>query len=348
MPIYRVLGSKLYTEAEFRERLADRSIARAIAAAPPTIEFVPVGPGTPLTVMIRNVYTGRYPKGAFGGAKDMLVISAMKGIEVYNASPRAVNFIKKDVRKNASIALPAATEEGTPLVFYSPSLTQTDSVLTIEVVFDEFPKEAFDKAAGLFQSLGGIPAFAPASGVLFAAGILTRLIGRLGEAVTDGQPVLRATEGITFTLPGTLPPVADFRLLTDEELDRSVLSGYELRGNKLVKAGTDEDYRGDVPYLVISLDGRKNDAFASFVPTAATAAILERFYRSQGAGVTVMEGLVDAVRLYNDVQFRRKAEGLRKAIDAMPEGPDKQKRIEEFNALVRNILSEELKLKEIQ
>ncbi len=346
MPIYRALGSKLYTEAAFREKVADRSFARSMAAAPPT-EFFPVGPGKPLTVMIRNVYTGRYPKGAFGGAKDMLVVSAMKGIEVYNAAPRAVNFLKKDVRRNASVALPAATDEGTPLVFYAPALTQADSILTIEVVFDEFPKDAFDKAASVFTGLGGIPAFAPASGVLFGAGILTRLIGRLGEALVDGQPVMRATEGLTFTLPGALPPVADFRLLTDEELDRSMLTGYELRGDRLMKVGTNEEYTGDVPYVVISLDGRKNNAFEGFVPRAATAAILERFYRSQGAGVTVLDGLVDAVKLYNDAQFRRKAESLRKEIGGLPDGPEKEARIDEFNALARNILSDELKLEEL-
>jgi hypothetical protein len=341
--------------AEFNEGIrARRANARLAfstgelrAADVPATEFVPVGPGKPLTVMVRHVYTGRYPKSVFGKAKDMLAVSAMKGIEVYNASPRAVNFLKQGVTKNSSMSFAAATEEGTPLVFYSPALTQLDSVLSFEIVFDEFPKEAFDKVASTFQGLSGVPAFTPYSGVILAAGILTRLVGKLGEAIYDGDPAFRATESIVFSMPGTAPAVADFRLITDENLDSALLEGYELSGGKLVKTGTKEAYAGDVPYIVISLDGRKHDEYASFTPTAATAALLERFYRSQSSGSAGLEALVEGVKLYNDVRYRRKAEALKREIDSLPDGEQKTSRVSEFNAFVRNILSDELRLKEL-
>lgn len=44
--------------------------------------------------MIREVYTGKYPKD---GGKDMLVTSAIKGFSVADAKPRALNFLKNKV-----------------------------------------------------------------------------------------------------------------------------------------------------------------------------------------------------------------------------------------------------------
>jgi hypothetical protein len=367
MAIYRALGTALVPEREYREALGRRTLhevsesvrSRAPkgrvefengvldAASLPAVEFEPVGFGKPLTVMIRNIYTGQHPRSAFGKSRDMLAMSAMKGLGVYNAAPRAVNFLKKDVTRTSSIQFAGAAEEGTPLVYYSPALTQPDSVVTVEVVFDEFPKESMDKVGGAFSSLAGVPMFAPYSGVLLAAGLLIKLVGKIGEAIVDGDPAFRSTEPITFTLPGQPAAIADFRLMTEEDLDPSVLRDYELRGNKLVKVGSDQEYRGQTPYVVLSLDGRKNDAYASFVPTAATAVLLERFYRTQSGGSTAIDALIEGVKLYNDVRFRRQADAVKKEIDGMPNGDEKSKKSEEYNALVRNILSDELKLKEV-
>jgi 20S proteasome alpha/beta subunit len=100
--------------------------------------------------------------------------------------------------------------------------------------------------------------------------------------------------------------------------------------------------------MVISLDGAVNDKYSNFLPTAATAAILERFYRRQSSGEVALDAFVEAVKVYSDVKFRRKAEGLKREIAVLPAGDLKQKKTDEYNALVKNILSEELKIQELQ
>src|SRR5436305_2079232 len=97
MGMFRVLNEHVVSEAEFRRRALDfdplsaakqglslefsggKAVAldnialkSLVAAAPPPVGFEPIGRGRPLTVMIREVYTGRYPKGGlFGSHKDV-------------------------------------------------------------------------------------------------------------------------------------------------------------------------------------------------------------------------------------------------------------------------------------
>jgi hypothetical protein len=98
----------------------------------------------PLTIMVRHIYTGNYPKGHFlDKEKDMMLTSAMKGLVTYDAAPRAVYLLRKNVKAETNIRTVAATEKGTPLICYSPALTKPASVLTLELIFDQFPQEIF-------------------------------------------------------------------------------------------------------------------------------------------------------------------------------------------------------------
>src|SRR5205823_2086794 len=126
-----------------------------------------IGLNKPLTVQIRHVYSGQFPKQSFFSKnKDMLVTSAMKDVAVFNAQPRAVNFLRKSVGAKSNFDSPDATAQGTPLVCYSPAVTSSSTILTLEIVFDEFPDELISKVSGAISSLAGVPLFLPASGYL--------------------------------------------------------------------------------------------------------------------------------------------------------------------------------------
>ena len=56
------------------------------------------------------------------------------------------------VAKNSNIKTVSATEKGTPLVFYTPALTEKNTNLTFEIIFDEFPKKVVDSIAGAFTT----------------------------------------------------------------------------------------------------------------------------------------------------------------------------------------------------
>jgi hypothetical protein len=185
MPVYHVVGDALVSDAELIEKKTLGTLDKFNAKETATLEystglttldnmattvpvletagefadFVPIGLGKPLIIEIRNVYTGRETKKK----KDLLVTSAIKNIASFNASPRAINFLKKDVSPHSNVTTPAATEQGTPLLFYSPALVQESSVFTVEFGFDEFPNEAFETVGGTFQKASGIPIFAVAN-----------------------------------------------------------------------------------------------------------------------------------------------------------------------------------------
>jgi hypothetical protein len=272
------------------------------------IKPVPIGLGLPLTVQIRHVYTGDQAHG-FWGDKDMLVASAMKSIATYDGAPRAVNFLVQKAKQNRNFRAVDATDKGTPLICYSPSLAQSSSVVTVEVVFDSFPTEAFAAVAQAFSAAAGLPVFAPAGGYLAAAGIVTKLAGNIGKTLSNGTPALKRTEEITFVTPGSNTAEAGFCLLIADSVRTSVLNDYTLSdvGALVRKDDSKTLYDGGETYVVISLDGRENDDFKSFAPTAASAALLDRFYNIGDGASQPLGQLQAALTLYNDMTYRDKA-----------------------------------------
>lgn len=83
-----------------------------------TTDFEPVGIGKPLTIEIRHIYTGQYPKTrSFGRGgqrrnQGMLVTSAMKSIATFDAAPRAVNFLTKNVTGGKNLSNPSLQKRG--------------------------------------------------------------------------------------------------------------------------------------------------------------------------------------------------------------------------------------------
>ncbi len=309
------------------------------------IGFEPIGVGKPLTVQLRHIYTGNQAHG-FWGDKDMLVASAMKSIATYDGAPRSVNFLVKETKNNQNFRTVDAVDKGTPLICYSPSLAQSSSVVTVEVMFDNFPEELFAVVSQAFSMAAGIPVFAPASAYLVAAGIVIKLLGNIGKSLSNGTPALRRTEEITFVTPGSQTAVANFALLIADDIEASVLHEYKVSAKGMLVRIDDEKqlYDGPQPYAVLSLDGRENADFKGFAPAAATAAQLDRFYNINDGGSQPLQQLIDAMKLYNDIKFREKA----MTIGTKMKGLDKaskqyQDLLTQYNAYLGNIENDALK-----
>src|SRR5690348_5642652 len=149
----------------------------------------------------------------------MLFTSAVKSVASYEAQPRAINLLTRKTEKHSRIRRPAATEEGTPYLFYSPALMERSLTLDVEFVFDSFPKEAFDAVSGTFKAAGGLPMFLAISPYVVAAGEVIRLIGSVGEKLFDRKPALNVSVPIDIAMPGeeAIPP--GFRLITPDDVD---------------------------------------------------------------------------------------------------------------------------------
>jgi hypothetical protein len=304
-------SSDVHLEFMFGDATGENMARSFVNEQGEVIDFHPIGIGKPLTVQIRHVYTGNSAEGFFG-SKGMLVASAMKSMAMYDAAPRAINFLLEDVKNNQDLRTVDAVNKGTPLICYTPALSQSSSIVTIELMFDSFPKETFDAISKAFGTAAGIPIFVPMSAYLVAAGIVTKLLGNVGKSLANGHPALRRTEEITFITPGSEIAVAHFALLIADDVETSVLQNHKISSRgMLVRSDTqgprEEPYSGPHPYIVISLDGRENDDLKGFVPAAASAALLDRFYNINDGNSQPLAQLIEGLKLYNDLKYREKA-----------------------------------------
>lgn len=351
MALYKAYGNQLVDNTTSMEMVASGRMKGFEAEFGPdepmgvSTAFSEIGIGKPLTIEIRRVYTGEYPKAVFGFNDGMLVTSAIRSLATFNAAPRAVNFLKDKVEKNTSMETPHATEEGTPLVFYTPALAEKNTILTIEFIFDEFPRKAVESVAKAFTTAAAIPLFAAQSTHLVAAGMLTNLVGILGERLLDGRPPFTVTEPLHFLRGGDEVPQQGFHLMAKDDFDLEA-EGCQFNEAKgeLVFKSDGKQYNGPHPYVVFSLDGTPNEDYEKFTATAASATLLETFYHLGEGQSQSLDTLVSAVTLYNDWQFRQKADKLKSKLDEAKEGTNEYKRLKaQYDAYVANILNTNLK-----
>lgn len=362
MPQIFAVGETLYTD-----RMLDRADPAALAAtnAPPrrlrtmrgTAElpppadlegtpFEPLGIGKPLAVEIAYVYTGTLPGNS---RSDMLLASAVKRLPVFDAAPRAINALLKSVPSMTRVdALPAVTS-GTPLVYYTPGLTDHGLTVTLEMVFDRFPEETFERIGSVLGTAAGIPVFAPASAYLMAGSLVLKVVAKIAERVLDGSPDFAETLSIDMNRPGLRDTRPGYVLLTNSPQLESQIERGELifrpRDGLVVKA-TITPYTGPVPYIVLSLDGHERPDYAEFAPTMASAAVLDRFLHT-GDRPRSADVLIEGLKAYNDIHYADKAESLARQLGRMTDpGSAEFKRVKSlFDAYVKNIGDERLRPK---
>lgn len=362
MAAYRIWGDKVLSKAEFEQQIRIERESRlegaaltmeehplatafaspaAIDATPGATQFVPIGLGKPLTILIREIYTGRHPVKAFlGGAqKPMAVVTGLKDYSVCAASSRAVNFLQKSVGPKTHITAPSTFQDGTNVVAYSPAVVADSLHFTVEIAFDRFDEGLFDTISKGLVTGAGIPVLMPAAGYFLAASGLVKIAGNLADGLVDGKAAFSVTDSLDFNMPGVVPPAADFRILC--HFDATSMK-YQ-PGKGLVKQDGNP-YDGDEPYVVISLDGAPRKSLESFAPTIATAGVVKQFFNVQDGAEVSINALLDGIKLANDMRFRQRAEDVRKQLDGAA-AADKAALQGQLEALNKNILTEALRVK---
>jgi hypothetical protein len=344
--IYRVLQEEVLTERDFYQQIdaLPKEPARGLeAASAQPIEFLPVGKGKPLTVMIRHVYTGRHPERSFfldkGG--DIAVVSGVKDFDVFSASARALNFVATGQRAHSHLRGPAALEQGTAVVTYSPALLADSITLTIEIAVARFPAELVASLSGAFTALSGLPLLMPYAGYLLGAGQLVKLSGDLGHSLFDG-PVFSITDPLNFEVPGSAPAQADFRVLANSTLRAN---RYNFKDGQGLIDARGAPYDGDEPYVVVSLDGRANSRLEKFAPTVASSAVLQRFFQIKDGQQALIDTFVEGIRLASDMKYRDRAKDLQADIARLQGEPDRKAALEkELDSVRKNITTKDLQV----
>ncbi|MGF3021715.1 hypothetical protein ACQVP2_02655 [Methylobacterium aquaticum] len=352
MAVYRVLNQLVLPEDEFR--VAGASILETIDSLDngpegmddDMTEWVPVGRGLPLTVMIRHVYTGRFPETGFFSStgRDIAVVSGVKDYDIFAASARALNFIATETAPHAHLDGPDAFSQGTALVTYSPAVLTSSVTVSVELAVSTFPQSFLSSLSAAFGSLAGLPILMPYAGYLLGAGQVMRIAGDIGHALFDG-PVFGLTDRLEFEIAGARRPRADFRILAPATLRAE---RYEYRDDPSARGLFDKEthrpYAGNEPYIVLSLDGRERPELKDFAPTVASAAVLQRFFQVKDGQQAAVDAVVEGLRLVSDLKYRTRADELKKQMAAVGDDAARKKKIvDELAAVTKNIQQPELR-----
>lgn len=349
MPVYHALGQELLSRSEFLVRATEIEQAAAfdvgtVGAGDAVRPFADIEFGKPLNILIRRVYTGRYPeKKMFSARKPMLITSAIKDITTTSAAAQAVNVLKQSVSPGSVFTGPSAREEGTALLYYSPAVASSLITVSVQMIFDDFDEEFFTRASQLFANLSGIPIFVPASGYMLGAASILKLASDVGSSIFRGHAALDENIELDFSFGGGSIPKPGFWVLSSGPLEWNRYQFDPTSG--LVDKKTGKSYDGDDPVVVLSLDGSTQPSLTNFAPLMATASLLGRFFGQKQGSEVMLDSVLSAMKLYNDFTYRKKAEELQQQIAGLAADSDLRKKLQsQFDALNTSITEGRLRL----
>jgi hypothetical protein len=348
MPIYRPIEGEIVEQTKFISRQAIARTRLEFAeqgeGSGDYRKFDPVDFGKPLSIVLRRIYTGRHPeKHLFSDRKPMLLSSAVKDITTTAAAARALNILKKSVGRNSTFSGPDASEEGTELIYYTPAMASPLITVSLTLMFEDFDQELFDRASKLFGDLARVPIFMPATGYLLGASTVLKLAGNVGSQLVNGHPVLEENMQFDFSFGGGSIPKPGFWILSSGILDVNQFVFDPDKG--LIEKSNSTSYAGPDPVLIVTVDGKAINGLANFTPLLASASLLGRFFNQKDGSEVAMDTVLEAVRLYNDLSYRRKAEDTKTKLASLPaNSPDRKKLEEEVQAFNNNIMEKRLQL----
>jgi hypothetical protein len=331
--------------SDLTERAGDDDSFAALA--PGSTPFSPIGLGKPISIEIAYVDTGGLAApGFFGGRPGLLLTSAVKRLPIFESAPRAVNLIQDEVERGFQFSDLPATRPGTPLIYYSPALTDRGTAVTIELVFDKFPEDAIKQIGSLMGSAAGVPLFAPASLYLMAGGMLVKLFAQFAEKLADGKQSFSETLSIDIDRPGMPNTQPGFAILTNSsELERLV-DERKLKftaKDGLTNTADGKRYEGPAAYVVLKLDGTDRPDYTAFAPTMASAAILDRFLHTGSERPAGTDLILQSMKAFNDLHFRGKAEGIKRKLAQVGADSEEGRKLKVlFGAYVKNISDTDL------
>jgi hypothetical protein len=320
-------------------------LAKARKVQSPALPYEGIGVGKPLTIVIETIYLGDYPDSMpwvpYVDRGDVLVTSAHKAFEAFDAAPRAVHLLEENAKRRAYLKS-KAPQQGSQLVYYSPAVTGMGILFSVELSVDrDFSKEVGDALAKAVTGAGALPVFAPAAPYLVTAGVAIPIAAKAVNLLARPQTFFGehvelnfARAGVELAQPGALVLYGGS--------DERPFDGYTLgKGNRLRDA-QGAAYSGGLPYVVISLDGNDQPEFEAWSATAASAALLERFFTSDELISEALKVVSESLVLYNDMTYRQKAaDALGKSKAAR--GAKKKELEERYKAYLKNIKTKEIR-----
>lgn len=307
----------------------------------PTTESVPttpIGLGKPLSIRILSMYPGSKHH------RELLVTSAVKSRTTYDAKPRAMHYAIQDV--GGRLLTPKASEAGSRIVYYSPSML--DSALDVELRFayDDFDYDNAKKWLDVAAQAAGLPVFAVAAtlggpagaaagkSILYFAqnavrvvlGALDRLVDSKNDWSSTGTFSLDfGSSGVQESQSGyvlfygdgdnaqVLAPVGGD--LNDQQfLTRSAAYKVDTQQGRVVYADNpDQAVVEDEAYVLTYVNGAQEDELDGWKAAAVSAALTSKFLNVEGGAANDIGALLEG---YNDMKmatmYAQRTEDLKK------------------------------------
>ena len=290
------------------------------------VRTTPIGLGKPLSIRALSLYPGR------DNHRQLLMSSAVKSSTTFEAKPRALNYVFKDV-EGYNLLRPDPAENGSGIVFYSPSVLDDSIDVQVRFAFDDFDydtvKKWFDvayQAAGLpvfavATSLGGPGGAAAGKSILYFAEQATKVVLNAIDRLVDGDNDWVATgkvsldfgtSGIQESKPGywlffgdgdpaqVIAPI-DGDLDHQDWATRSTAYRVDTTNGTLVYADKPEQVvADDTPYVLTYVNGAEEDALTGWQATAVSAALAKKFLSTSGDAIGDIGKLLEGLQRHED------------------------------------------------
>jgi hypothetical protein len=324
-----------------------RDLAKAREVRSTAHPYEGIGLGKPLTIVIESIYIGDYPDTMplvpWVDRGDVLVTSAHKAFESFDAAPRAVHLLQANAKPRTAMRA-KATETGSQLVYYSPGVTGLSILFSVELSVDRELNNEIGEALGkAVTAAGALPVFAPAAPFLVAAGTAIPIASKAVSMLARPQTFFGEHVELNFDRPGVELAQPGALVLFGGNDPGVFGTTYKLgKDFKMRVDGTGRQYDGPAPYVVISLDGTERDELDGWSAAAASAVLLERFFHPDELITKALEVVTDSITLYNDMTYRQKAAKALKKSKRL-RGPKKKRQEDLYNAYLKNIQTKEIR-----
>jgi hypothetical protein len=319
----------------------DLAQARDAAAPSDVVPFTGIGAGKPLTLAIENVYVGDYPdtlKWVPGrNTGDILVTSAHRAFHEVEAAQRAVHLLEPAAERNKCLDF-KATSLGTKLVYYSPAVTDMSVTFTFEMSSDrDFNDKLGESLQKAFAGAAGLPVFATAAPYLVIAQAAVPIAEAAAQMLSRPHTFYEESVEINLSRAGLARTQASAFVLYPDEDKSPFVGKYELAGDWVLRNPKDNGaYDGPLPYVVISADGTARPELEGWSALAASALLLQRFFKPDELVSKSLEIATEGLSLYSDAVYRNKAAKALKAAETAT-GLDKEGKMAQYEAYLKNI-----------
>lgn len=305
--------------------------------------FKEIGIGQPLLIRLHTVHVGDLRNGVRNKKQSVLVTSVIKDDITYGIEPRAVHQIFPSVQDRETLH-PRASNEGTELVYYSPAFDGGRLKFDIEVKADRFRQEHIDDIGNGLSTAAGLPVFAPYAPFMLVGSQLLKVAGNVINKAIERVPLLTYSFNISDNIAGISDSEPGFLFGTHTDM-LAEFKGYKIEEDPIQKGNViltrnGQRYNGDVPYIILSVDGTKTLKYENFKATAASATLLKRFYGI--SQTTTLEDIEDMMKIYNDFVYLEKYKQIEKQINKTEDKALKSELETLKEAYRKNIKNEDL------